>query len=216
MEFIKGHPLTSEEKLLQLIRKKNNSSARKPPASPNEGADPSPARTPAPPEAEGQPQKKDIDFLSLTTRTLGVVAVGIFIFILINFRPGTSQEVKMASVDLEGPGDTAAEEMPQALDARLFEFDRQTISSRDIFQAPWEKPLPVATGASSSAVELARQLKLVGILLDKDPKAIVEDLTTQQTFFLSPGERIGSAVVAEIREDKVILDFAQERVELVP
>ena len=222
MEFIKGHPATSEEKLLQLIRKKNDPSARKPLVSRGDGADLSSTQTPG----DGQPRKKNVDSLSLTTRILGAAAAGIFIFILINFRPAlfhpavsrpeTTREIKMASADMESSGETIKEEASLNLEARPFEFYRQTIGSRDIFQAPWEKPLPVATGTSSSAAELAKQLKLVGILLDKDPKAIVEDLTTQQTFFLSPGERIGNAVVEEIREDKVILDFAQEKVELVP
>ena len=227
MEFIKGHPATSEEKLLQLIRKKNDPSARKPLVSRGDGADLSSTQTPG----DGQPRKKNVDSLSLTTRILGAAAAGIFIFILINFRPAlfhpeasrpetprdeTTREIKMASADMESSGEIIKEEASLNLEARPFEFYRQTIGSRDIFQAPWEKPLPVATGTSSSAAELAKQLKLVGILLDKDPKAIVEDLTTQQTFFLSPGERIGNAVVEEIREDKVILDFAQEKVELVP
>ena len=89
------------------------------------------------------------------------------------------------------------------------------MGARDIFQAPWEKPAAAAP-AGSAAVELAKTLKVVGILLDAEPKAIIEDMVMKQTFFVSPGESIGNAVVSEIRQDKVILIFGQEKVELVP
>lgn len=58
------------------------------------------------------------------------------------------------------------------------------------------------------------RIKLIGILVDKDPKAIVEDLQDNQTHFLSPGDSIGAVLLEEIREDKVIFMYQSERFEM--
>jgi len=51
-------------------------------------------------------------------------------------------------------------------------------------------------------------------MLDKDPKAIIEDKKINQTLFLSVGDKINGAAVLEIQENKVILDFDGQKIEL--
>lgn len=213
MELMKEDSLTSEEKLLRLIRKKDKFSESlsldHPAISPD-----------LPGEAQG-PEKR-MDVLALSIRVLAVTACVILIFVLNKYarakppaalEPSFQTQITEDISSLSGKG----EESPvPAIETRSFESYKQMMAGRDVFQAPWEKPVQEVPASNVSAAELAKHLKLVGILLDKDPKAIVEDLGTQQTFFVSPGEKIGNAVVGEIRQDKVILIFGQEKVELVP
>lgn len=216
---MKEDSLTSEEKLLRLIRKKDKSSEALSLALPEDH----PAISPGLPD-EAQGLEKQMDVLALSIRVLAVTACAILFFVLNKYallrtkppaalEPSFQTQITEDTSSLSGKG----EESPvPAVETRSFESYKQTMEGRDVFQAPWEKPVKEIPASSASAAELAKQLKLVGILLDKDPKAIVEDLGTQQTFFVSPGEEIGNAVVGEIRQDKVILFFGQEKVELVP
>ena len=224
---MKEDSLTSEEKLLRLIRKKDKSSEALPLAFPEI----SPRVSPGLPDAangeprpgrEAQEPEKRMDVLALSIRVLAVTACVILIFILNKYaraKPPAALEPSFQTQiaeDIYSPSGKG-EGMPvPAIEVRPFEPYKQTMEGRDVFQAPWERPVQEVAASNVSAAELAKQLKLVGILLDKDPKAIVEDLGTHQTFFVSPGERIGNAVVGEIRQDKVILIFGQEKVELVP
>ena len=217
--MMKEDSLTSEEKLLRLIRKKDKSSEALSLALPE---DHSAVSSDPPDEAQGP--EKQMDVLALSIRVLAVTACVILIFVLNKYallwtkspvapEPSFQTQITEDVSFLSGKGEGSP--VP-AVETRPFESYKQTMEGRDVFQAPWERPAREVPIPNASATELAKQLKLVGILLDKDPKAIVEDLATQQTFFLSPGERIGNAVVGEIRQDKVILIFGQEKVELVP
>lgn len=215
--MMKEDSLTSEEKLLRLIRKKDRSSDGMPVASPKD-----PQATSADLSDEAPRPENQMDVLAVSIRVLAVTACVILIIILnkyarTNWSTALEPSVQtQVAEDASSPaGKEEAAPVP-AVEVRPFESYKQTMEGRDVFQAPWEKPVQEVPASSVSAGELAKQLKLVGILLDKDPKAIVEDLATHQTFFVSPGERIGNAVVGEIRQDKVILIFGQEKVELVP
>ena len=53
-------------------------------------------------------------------------------------------------------------------------------------------------------------------MLDQDPKAILEDIKSQQTFFVSEGEEVMGATLKQIQEDKLIFIYNGQRVELVP
>lgn len=208
---MKEEPLTSEEKLLRLIRKKSKSveadrmpfQERHPTVSPDM---PEPA----------QKAEKPMDPLALSIRALAIAAGVILIIVLVKYSRMKPLAEQTASAIPVAEDIVPAESPVQAFDVPPFDFYKQSMDGRDIFQAPWERPVSAAIVSGASAAELTRQLKLVGILLDKDPKAIVENLGTQQTFFVSPGESIGNAVVSEIQQDKVILIFGQEKVELVP
>ena len=49
-------------------------------------------------------------------------------------------------------------------------------------------------------VNLNTQYKLVGIILDGRPQAIVEDLIKKETLFLSVDDKLGDAVLKEIKD----------------
>jgi hypothetical protein len=88
------------------------------------------------------------------------------------------------------------------------------IAQRDLFepmdfQAASGNPMP-----SVALPALEQRIKLIGILVDKDSKAIVQDLQDQQTHFLSRGDSIGPVFLEEIREDKVIFMYNNQRFEM--
>ena len=212
MELMKEDSLTSEEKLLRLIRKKDKSSETSSLPFQGNHATISPD-LPGPAQTTGKP----IDPLALAIRILVVMAGFILIFVVAKYgktKPPAEQPAFLGSAVADKV--PAPEVSRPSFDIHPFDAYKKTMEGRDIFQSPWEKPVAAVSASNASAAELVKQLKLVGILLDKDPKAIVEDLGTRQTFFVSPGEKIGSAIVSEVREDKVILIFGQEKVELVP
>ena len=216
--MMKEDSLTSEEKLLRLIRKKDKSSDGLPVASPED-----PQATSANLSDEAPRPENQMDVLAVSIRVLAVTAGVILIFALNKYallwtKPPAAPAPSFPAQVAENTSSAGKGDGPSVPDVAVRSFDpyKQMLEGRDVFQAPWEKPVQEVPASNVPAGELAKQLKLVGILLDKDPKAIVEDLATHQTFFVSPGERIGNAVVGEIRQDKVILIFGQEKVELVP
>lgn len=207
-----GEHITSEEKLLRLIRKKDKAVA--------------PGQRPAPGmDAQGAGRKPEErpagkDSLTLWNRILVILIIGIWAVILARY---SSEEKNRPMKHLPAFVDSAGKDTPDSpaggpgvVEAKPFEFYAGKIEGRDVFEAPWEKPAPDSHAPADPALGLSKRLKVVGILLDEDPKAIIEDLETKQTFFLSPKERMGDIVVDEIREDKVIVIFNEEKVELTP
>ena len=89
------------------------------------------------------------------------------------------------------------------------------IEKRDIFESPLFNKKADDIKAVTNIPELTKNLKLVGIVLDKTSEAIVEDLDAKETFFLHKGERIKDAVIDDIQENKIILLYGDQKVELV-
>jgi hypothetical protein len=170
-------------------------------------------------KSEERPAGKD--FLTLWNRILVILIIGIWAVILSRYfseekhRPMKHQSALVDSLDSAGK-DTLDSIPLGVVEAKPFEFYAGKIEGRDVFEAPWEKPALDSQAPADPALGLSKRLKVVGILLDEDPKAIIEDLETKQTFFLSPKERMGDIVVDEILEDKVIVIFNEEKVELMP
>lgn len=202
---------TSEEKLLKLIRKKNSATAGARLAGQKETGPEDPRR------ARGKKGPR-IDFLSVAPYFLMAAALGLTVYGTAQYLTFNPEQIA-SSVPLPDETPEEAIEIVPRESAPKQELVSDTspegTGTRDIFQAPWEKPA-VAAPAGSAAVELAKNLKVVGILLDAEPKAIIEDVAMKQTFFVSPGEHVGGALLEEVKEDRVILIFNEERVELVP
>ena len=88
------------------------------------------------------------------------------------------------------------------------------INKRDLFMPADVPPEPENTMLPVAIPALEKKIKLIGIMVDKDSKAIVEDLQNKQTHFLSRGDSIGTVLLEEIREDKVIFMYNNKRFEL--
>lgn len=86
---------------------------------------------------------------------------------------------------------------------------------REIFKI-FEKPVVGAPPAAvrTSLSELAAGLNLSGILLEKEPQAIIEDKKSGKTYFLKKGEYLNNIKIDEIKRGKVRLRYESETMEL--
>ncbi len=98
---------------------------------------------------------------------------------------------------------------------RPFSVYEQKLSQRDIFESPLQSIRDRNNPSLPEPQTFGRTLKLVGIILDEEKEAVIEDLQDRQTYFLKTGDEIHSAVVQDIREGKVTLQYDEEIIELV-
>lgn len=208
--------MTSEERLLNLIRKKNQDTAQ---ASRENKKDNEPAKKD---QGAGKPKQEfSFDILKISNRIFLVLSVLILAYILMTYARGSDK----GKIALDEPEKMIKEEKGAEKTAPVetfleenkpFSFYQQKIERRDIFHSPWDKPQEAADAPPAAVnAELPKQLKLIGVVLDDDPKAIIEDAQTRETVFLSIGESISGAVIEEIKEGKVILRLNEEKVELI-
>jgi len=112
------------------------------------------------------------------------------------------------------------EEIPAAniatMQIKSFEVYEKGIKARNLFATLQSDLKPDTRILQKALPALHKRIKLIGILIDSDSKAIVEDLKEKQTQFLSKGESLGSAVLEDIREDKVLFKYANEIIEMTP
>lgn len=94
---------------------------------------------------------------------------------------------------------------------------------RDLFEAPWEKPqlvedvVPESGEVVNPAPDLASIFRLAGIVMDQnESQVIVEDLQQGETIFVSRGQDVLGARLVEIFEDRAVFIYQNERVELTP
>lgn len=201
-----------EERLLHLIRKGNSkeSSVKPPEKKANKTAF---AHRPFKLPKLKLPLPEDLSSRIL----LGVIAV-LVVFLLLSFIIVSSgrieQKVFMFSElaeteyfdEFETPGGAQDEAVEPV------SYYAGPIASRDLFTAKAataekEKPLP-------NVMQKISKLRLQGIISGLDPQAIIEDIQTKQTHFLSVGERIGDIELREILPGKVILYYYGQEVEL--
>ncbi len=98
--------------------------------------------------------------------------------------------------------------------AKPFSFYENTFKDRDLFLMPWEHLQGTQNSSNTALPQLCQLIKVAGIMLDHDSKAIVEDAKTKEIYFLSEGEDILGAIVKQIREDKVVFMYNGEIIEM--
>ena len=161
--------------------------------------------------------------LKIFTRLCLILSAGLLIYILVNIFTDSPDRSFKASLDEKEM--TTKELLTESfILPRVIEFSEYTeiIKARDIFNPPYDKEVAPPPSQEISKPEqvpvpdLTQQYKLVGILVDNKPVAIIEDLRSKETLFLSQGEHFGEAVLEEIKEGKVVISFQNQRLELTP
>ena len=115
------------------------------------------------------------------------------------------------TVDPLGRGDGSSRRVERRLSQRnMFKGKARPVA---VIRRPPATHKPAGNPRGMPAAWIKR-LKLVGVVLDQEPQAIVENRRTRQTLFLRRGDRVEGAVVKEILEGKVILTYAGQSVEL--
>ena len=204
-------PLTSEEKLLNIIRKKKVV----PEPEKKAAADAKKEKVIGSNFGQGKLQGHSLKIVNR------ILATGVPVLIVIlgvqysvskkELESKFQNQIAQSTKDEKKAADKNA--LPQEVkpvDVYLSHFQE-----RDIFMAPWEKPA-AADGLNTSLAPLSEEIRVTGIILDSDPKAIIEDIKTEQTSFLSRGDSIKNAKIIDIKEDRVIFEYNNSQVELVP
>ncbi|MBZ0167604.1 MAG: hypothetical protein K8I00_12430 [Candidatus Omnitrophica bacterium] len=98
------------------------------------------------------------------------------------------------------------------------------IQQRDLFEAPWEaavtapveQPGDVPVENPHAIMQFTRGIRLVGIISDNDPKAVVEDIVHRKTLIMSIGDEINGARLHKIYGELVVFKLGSELIELYP
>ena len=204
--------MTSEEKLLKLIRQKK----------------PAQAQTASPSGEQKKELKKEtasvgrvfsggktINVLGFLNKVLILVCLVTFAYAGYRFSTlmGTEKSVKPVKKNNAPPVENNRTGWSET---KPFEYFEANIGSRNLFYNPWEKPADMGQQAPDVNNNFAAQFKVVGSVLDADPKAIIEDVSSNQTYFLSKGDKLNSGVVKDILEDKVVIFYNNQDIVLTP
>lgn len=83
---------------------------------------------------------------------------------------------------------------------------QQSIARRNIFE-PVAPIVEAVIPADNLPQEILQQVKIIGVMLDEAPIAIIMMVNSGQTVFVSKGDTIVGTVVKDILESKVILSY---------
>lgn len=87
---------------------------------------------------------------------------------------------------------------------------------RDIFRPVRKVSAEPQHYPDTKVKEFIQTYKIVGIVVDSQRRAIVENLRLQETVFLSIGDQIGEATVTKIQADKIVCQLEGYELELLP
>ena len=110
----------------------------------------------------------------------------------------------------------AAKEMvkdKKASQASSIDDYQKIVEAKTIFALPGRTEKPIAM-ESLAAQDVLKGFRLVGIITEKPPQAIIEDIQNKQTLFLKEGEMIGRMQVQQILSDRVMLVYDGQSVTL--
>ncbi len=160
--------------------------------------------------------KEGTDWLNLLNRILLVVFLSVGIIGAYDLF-ANNQKREMPSED-ERPITRLDDILPTKVVKPLaFDAYASVIKNKDIFHSilqPKKKRVGLNQAAQGPEASF-RHLKLVGIVLDKNPEAIIEDEKARQTYFLKEGDIFQDVVIEKIQEGKVLLRTAEGVMELV-
>ena len=98
-----------------------------------------------------------------------------------------------------------------------FSHYANTMKQRSLFKTQPQKEVAQQVERKSAGVifkKLVKDLALKGILSGDTPKAIVENQSENRTYFVTVGEYIGDVKIQDIRPDKIILEYDNEKMTL--
>jgi type II secretory pathway component PulC len=195
-----NQPLTSEEKLLRLIRKKGESP---------EGKKKKDAAQEPRVLKQGGSKSSYVFVKGLTAVVRLGCVLGVIYLMYLFFQ-------KTNTIELEDKAAVLEETQPSSAFPELkpISYYESVLSQRDIFLAPWEKG--VIENATAVSLDVVSMIKVAGIMMDKNPQAIIEDRVSGQTVFLSVGEEVNAAKITAIFADKVVFEYAGGQFELSP
>jgi hypothetical protein len=212
--------MTSEEKLLRLIRKKR---PEKNSAEQLAGKIAMPASS-AQLERRKSPLQRDVfKILHTGSAILMVISLVLALFIVADLALHQRKTtVTRDDGDLKAGEGKGGEEEFAVPPVKSFEEYDVIQKEQDVFVLPGERagssvsPVVENTVINPAPQDLIKNFRLVGIVLDRNPVAIIEDIMNNSTQFLTQGAKVGEAVIEKIQEGRVILLHGDQRIEMVP
>lgn len=216
-----------EERLLRLIRGKKRDESKSTPEKAESSAE-IPSTTGIQNMKYSPPVNKTVadewryfKFFNLALVIMLVVVIMFYIFDLVSSnleRPtfgrlhkseGASRPPRPA---ISGPQNAKLEAQPAP-----FSTYAEVIGKRELFKPPKSetvKEKPTAQKTESASDKL-KYLSLIGIIGGERPQAVIEDKKDKKTYFLNKGQTVSGMKVEDILEDRIILEFDGEKIELV-
>lgn len=160
---------------------------------------------------------KDNNFTGLLNLFLLLVSLIAFAQIVYSYRQPDPPSFRF-SEDKASTVDSESLKLPK-ISLKPLSYYEERINRRDIFsghfQAAQTAEASAATSSTSATPEFFRNLKLRGIIMAEEPQAIIQDAQDKESFFVGLGDGLKEAVVRDITEEKVILEYRGQRVELI-
>ncbi len=164
----------------------------------------------------------DVKKLNLVLLVVSVGMVFGAIFYFINYRNSVVKNMDSLMVDF-GKVSAKGLKMPGleqiSPDEGFLAEILARVRNRDLFKPFVKKETPVLGGGNTSEklTEAVKKLKLVGISYAGDSTntyAMVENTSTNQTFFLRKGEMILDVKITDIKDDRVVFGYQDQEMEL--
>lgn len=89
---------------------------------------------------------------------------------------------------------------------------QKLLTEKSIFTSPVKEREKSLVPEGPTLRELAKDLRLVGIIPGAEPQAIIEDKKNGQTLFLKKGEQIEGVEIKQIQEGRIVLGFGEETI----
>jgi hypothetical protein len=91
-----------------------------------------------------------------------------------------------------------------------------SVSGKDFFKLPKEKLIaaPKPIEQAPSVTDYTKNIKVTGLMLTSNPKAIVKNQSTHETLVLSIGDKIEDLILKDIQKNKLIFDHQGQTLEI--
>lgn len=101
-------------------------------------------------------------------------------------------------------------QQPKIEESKPLASYQQEISGKELFGSGHTENAP----AAAIDTNLMENLALVGIISGDNPQAIIEDIKSKKTYYLTKGQYIGAFLIVDIQEGKIIINHSGKRYEM--
>ena len=148
------------------------------------------------------------------TVIIAALIAGYLILDIILVSPSRKAATLIAKAAVSGPLAGPAEKIIP-IETKSYSYYSNRISARNIFGGgSYLQTDSQTTGMDPSAELSGGNLGLVGIIPGGNPQAIVEDKKNQKTYYLLKGQSINGITVEDIDKDKVMLEYRDKKMTL--
>jgi len=210
--------ISPEEKLLRLIKNKSTSKEKDSRAKAGIGAEGNvPQETFAGLQSSAVSPKisqglERINF-NLINNILMILSSFLLLYILADF----FFFVPSYRSELQRLKRTIRQEGPDILDVVTplpYSYYSAQLEGKNLFKAAMIREDTAGSIPKKELRDLIKNLTLMGIISEEEPQAIIEDKSTGKSYFLKKGELINGVKIVEIKSNKVVLEYEEQRFDL--